>query len=95
MSLALRGKVGTPVAEKTLKKLTTRLITLDKSMRNDEEKRSTPDAAFLSKNKTALNHMMKSQENGLYLPSLIVENVEVILLINSLAQRRNAGSANR
>jgi hypothetical protein len=63
-------------------------------MRNDEEKRSTPDAAFLSKNKTALNHMMKSQENVLYLPSSIVEN-EVILLINSLAQRRNAGSANR
>jgi hypothetical protein len=38
--------------------------------------------------------MMKSQENVLYLPSSIVEN-EVILLINSLAQRRNAGSANR
>lgn len=44
--------------------------------------------------KTALNHMMKNQENVLYLPSSIVEN-EAILLINSLAQRRNAGSANR
>lgn len=37
--------------------------------------------------------MMKSQENMLYLPSSIVENEEVILLINS--QGWNAGSANR
>ena len=42
---------STPVDEKTLKRLTTRLITLDKSMRNDKEKRSTPDAVFFSKNK--------------------------------------------
>jgi hypothetical protein len=40
---------STPVAEKTLKKLTTRLIALDKSLRNDEEAKSTSDTAYLSK----------------------------------------------
>ena len=57
---------STPVDEKTLKRLTTRLITLDKSMRNDEEKRSTPDAAFLSKNKNgAESHDEESRERAL------------------------------
>lgn len=42
---------STPVTEKTLKKLTSRLIALDKSIRNVDERRSTPDVAFLSKNK--------------------------------------------
>ncbi|KAI9552665.1 hypothetical protein GHT06_020537 [Daphnia sinensis] len=50
----------------TLKRLTTRLITLDKSMRNDEEKRSTPDAAFLSKNKNGAEpHDEESRERAL------------------------------
>jgi hypothetical protein len=39
---------STPVAEKTLKKLTTRLIALDKSLRNDEEAKLKSDTAFLS-----------------------------------------------
>ncbi|EFX79168.1 hypothetical protein DAPPUDRAFT_104652 [Daphnia pulex] len=50
----------------TLKRLTARLITLDKSMRNDEEKRSTPDAAFLSKNKNGAEpHDEESRECAL------------------------------
>ncbi|XP_046456088.1 serine/threonine-protein kinase fray2-like [Daphnia pulex] len=57
---------STPVAEKTLKRLTTRIITLDKSMRNDEEKRSTPAAAFLSKNKNGAEpHDEESRERAL------------------------------
>ena len=42
---------STPVAEKSLKKLTTLLIALDKSLRNDEENISTSDTAFLNKPK--------------------------------------------
>ena len=40
---------STPVAEKTLKKLTTHLIALDKSLRNEEETKSNSNTAFLSK----------------------------------------------
>ena len=42
---------STPVAEKSLEKLTTRLIALTKSLRNDEEIKSTSGTAFLSKPK--------------------------------------------
>jgi len=57
---------STPIAEKTLKKLTTHLITLDKSLRNDEEKRSTPNDAFLSQNKKRGDtHFEDSREHAL------------------------------
>lgn len=64
-------------------------------MRNDEENRSTPDAAFLVRTQKGLTHTLKSQQSMHYLPSMIGGKEEAILLINTLVNAKNTGSVDQ